>query len=506
MLIATSTGSNWPLSGFESVLSVALQLRGCKVTVLLCDGVLAACQECDLRTLPERQLIANGPSPLCSTCAKPASEMFREAEIPLLYYSQFISEADQREIDDIVEGLDDGVLSGFSWHGVPVGEHARAGALRYYGSGTLENEAGGGAILRRYLKASMQSVRVMENLLTSQTFDRVVFHHGIYVPQGAVGDVCRKFEVPVVNWNLAYRERSVLFSHHDTYHRSMIAEPSESWQTLPFTERDETEIVDYIKSRRSGSNDWISFQSERSASQDPFEGLDIDSQKPVFGLLTNVMWDAQLHFKANAFSSMLEWLYETVDYFRMRTDIQLLIRIHPAEVLGSVPSRQKVSDLLTARYGSLPETIKIVEPDDPRNTYLLMERCRAVLVYGTKMAIELPCLGITTIVAGEAWARNKGFTVDISSKENYAELLAELPAIPCLTADQIRLARHYAHYLFFRRMIPLGFAEKRHRLTPVAYNVETLQSLLPGKDAGLDCLCNGIMNLTPFVMRAGAEK
>lgn len=452
------------------------------------------------------ELLSKGPAPLCNTCTSPAAKMFQDAGIPILYYSDFITEAERRQIDQTADSLDLEAFSGFEWHGVPVGEHAKAGALRYFGSGSLEKEASGPGVLRRYLKASMQSVTVMENLLRSSRFDRAVFHHGIYVPQGPIGDVCRRANVPVINWNLAYRDRSVLFSHGDTYHRSMIGETNELWEQLPFEGADEIELTTYLKSRRSGSNDWISFQSEASASQDAFHGLQIDWNRPVVGLLTNVMWDAQLHFEANAFPSMSDWLFSTVDHFLARTDVHLLIRIHPAEVLGTVPSRQKVADLLRDRYGSLPQHISIIEPDDPRNTYLLMERCQAVLVYGTKMAIELPCFGIPTIVAGEAWARNKGFTMDVTSREEYISVLSALPDIAPLDPDQIRLARQYAHYLFFRRMIPLSFAEKRDHLTPVAYRIDTLASLMPGADEGLDCICDGIINLTPFVTRSNKHK
>ena len=60
----------------------------------------------------------------------------------------------------------------------------------------------------------------------------------------------------------------------------------------------------------------------------------------MIGLLTNVSWDAQLHYPANAFPNMLEWLVRTCEYFATRPDLQLLIRVHPAEISGFPPSRQ----------------------------------------------------------------------------------------------------------------------------------------------------------------------
>ena len=44
----------------------------------------------------------------------------------------------------------------------------------------------------------------------------------------------------------------------------------------------------------------------------------------MIGLLTNVSWDAQLHYPANAFANMLDWLVQTCRYFATRPDLQLL--------------------------------------------------------------------------------------------------------------------------------------------------------------------------------------
>ncbi len=42
------------------------------------------------------------------------------------------------------------------------------------------------------------------------------------------------------------------------------------------------------------------------------------------------------------FANMTDWLMRTIAYFARRPDLQLLIRVHPAEITGNVPSRQPV--------------------------------------------------------------------------------------------------------------------------------------------------------------------
>ena len=500
VLIATGTGSQWSMSGFESVLTAALRLRGCNVEVLLCDGVLSACQECDVALFPGRRLVSEGTAPLCKTCFSPASKMFTELDVPVRAYGEFLSSFDRQEIDLLVNTTRDADIRAVSWKGIPVGEHAIAGTLRFYGRGNLAGEAFSNDVAREYLRAALYSAAAVSGLLRKNKYDVAVFHHGIYVPQGVVGDVCRLNGVRVVNWTPAYRDRSYLFSHGDSYHKTMIDESAEEWAGFEWNKEKEIRLLDYLESRRSGSDDWISFQRQSEKEVDGrVKEIGVTPNRPVIGLLTNVMWDAQLHFRTNAFPSMIDWLCFTIEHFIKRTDVELLIRVHPAEVLGTVPSRQRVADEIWSRWPTLPDHIHIVAPDDPKNTYELMSACDTVLVYGTKMAIELPCWGIPVVLAGEAWARGKGFTTDATSVAEYEKILFSLPTRHTLRNEIVERARVYAYHLFFRRMIPVKFARKNRYLVPFVYEVNSLAALSPGEDPGLDIICEGILSGAPFV-------
>lgn len=81
--------------------------------------------------------------------------------------------------------------------------------------------------------------------------------------------------------------------------------------------------------------------------------------------------------------------------------------------------------------------------------------CNAVIIYGTKTGVELTSMGIPVIVAGEAWIRNKGITIDVKSKEGDIKILDQLSLSERMNNKLIERARKYAYHFFFRRMIPL---------------------------------------------------
>jgi hypothetical protein len=197
---------------------------------------------------------------------------------------------------------------------------------------------------------------------------------------------------------------------------------------------------------------------------------------------------------------MLEWLVQTCEYFAARPDVQLLVRVHPAEISGFPPSRQPILQELRRRLPTLAPNIIVVPPESDISTYGLMSLCNAAIIYGTKMGVELSSVGLPVIVAGEAWIRNKGITHDASSPEEYFRILSQLPFPGRLEPGQLARARRYAYHFFFNRMIPLPFIEPKAGFPVYRLKLDRLQQLLPG-DTGLDTICDGILGRRPFVLQ-----
>jgi hypothetical protein len=503
VLMASSIGSYAHAITLESALAAALTFRGAEVHALLCDAALPACAECEASLYPSlARFVRRGPqADLCTNCLWPAERVYRSLGLTVHRYSDWLYPEDKDQAREIAASVPFGAIQGYVRDGVAIGEHAYAGALRFFASGSLDDEPQGEAVLRRYLESALLTATATTRLMRGIGFMAAVFTHGIYVPWGLVGAVARREEVRVATWNVAYRKRRFIFSHDDTYHHTLMTEPRRHWEQLVLSETQERELMQYLASRREGLFDWIVFN--RARKDDPAElaaRVGIDPSKPVVGLLTNVSWDAQLHYPANAFPNMLEWLVRTCEYFATRPDLQLLIRVHPAEISGFPPSRQPILRELARRLPNLPPNIRVVPPESRMSTYALMSLCNAAIIYGTKMGVELTSVGLPVIVAGEAWIRNKGLTHDASSPEEYIRLLDQLPFAQGLGPDLLARARRYAYHFFFNRMIPLPFIEPKAGYPIYRLKLERLQQLLPGASAGLDTLCEGVLGARPFVM------
>lgn len=495
------------ITSLDSLLAIALTMRGAKVHVLLCDKFLPACQHSMLDKFQDAsEFVRDGPQrDLCFSCFSTGFEMFQSLDVQVHRLSQFLSEDDIKSAKQISESVPADKIAHYSLCGIPVGEHALAGAIRFFARGALEQEPHSELVLRRYLNASVLTAFAMDRIFDEFNYSCASFHHGIYVPQGLIGAVARKKGVRVVNWAIAYRTNTFIFSHSDTYHHTLMSEPVRNWINLEWNPAIEAELLEYLKSRETGTNDWISFNRKPESDRKLIsKNTGIDFSKTSVGLLTNVVWDAQLHYPQNAFPNMMDWLMTTIRYFCRRSDLQLVIRVHPAEVNGQIKSRQPVIEEIKREFPTLPDNIFIIPPDSAISTYAVMTQCDSVLIYGTKTGVELTSLGIPVIVAGEAWIRNKGITIDAASRQHYQELLDKLPLGNRLSEDIVTRARKYAYHFFFRRMIPLRVISEHTESAwlPYGIKIDGLNDLLPGNDPGLDIICEGILQGREFIYPA----
>ncbi|MFQ3354332.1 MAG: hypothetical protein ACI8Y9_000059 [Paracoccaceae bacterium] len=502
ILLATSLGSELVAWRLESILAPALMQRGNHVEFALCNDLLPACAACTYERYKDQVSHASDSfQHICDDCFYEASKPLVEAGFVVNDFSSGLGEQDLMAIKELSSTIAIDEISAFMLGEVDVGEHAMAGALRFFAKASLLREEKGEAILRKYFESALITAYVFRRILVERKINVVVLHHGIYVPQGIIGSVARELGVRVVAWNIAYRKNRFIFSHNDTYHHTLIDEPVCKWEDLAWPAERDQQLTDYLKSRWYGDDDWINFNQENPdpSGKTVIKDLGLDENKPCIAMLTNVLWDAQLHYPANAFANMLEWIFATVEYFAVRPELQLVVRVHPAELSGRIKSRQLVTDEIMKQFPQLPDNIKLIPPAGNISSYDLVSVSNAALIYGTKMGVELSASGVPVIVAGEAWIRGKGVTLDAKTRDDFIGMLNKLPFAAPPHKKIVSRAKRYAYHFFFRRMIPLNVVEESSGWPPFDIGAKTLQDLSPGIDLGLDVICDGIASGSDFI-------
>lgn len=282
--------------------------------------------------------------------------------------------------------------------------------------------------------------------------DIVILPNGTIQEMGVVYHVARHLNLPTVTFEFSDQRERIWLAQNSEIMRHIT---DDLWAARGDESLDDAMLgqLEDLFAARVDAKTWKNFA--RQWQETPTQGsaavkkqLNLDG-RPVILLATNVLGDS-LTLGRQVFSdSMAEWVEKTVRYFADRQDVQLVIRVHPGEVLTHGTSMVTV---IKAALGEIPAHIHLIEPDEKINTYDILDITRLGLVYSTTVGLEMAMRGIPVIIAGQTHYRNRGFTNDPDSWEMYYSILDEklhdLESAQ-LTQEQVELAWRYAYLFFF---------------------------------------------------------
>lgn len=466
ILFATSISGNTDVANLDRVLALGVALRGNEPAFLLCDSDLSACQIIKFGRVSPTELLDSQHTPRCGDCAGHIRSHFVPLGMPHWRLGSPIDSTLSQQIDSL-ESIDQ--IREFSVLDSQIGDHAYAATVRYFATTQLHQEPFAIEIAKRYLISAARSLFSALSVIDTWNPDAVVAHHGIYVPQGPIVQAAKLRGVRVLTWTPSYRRGTFIFSEGDSYHHTMLEEPSESWAETNYPVQIQLAVDEYMTRRERGEDDWITFSDSRPSE----EQSRVTERAPNFVLaLTSVTWDAEVHYRARAFTSMRDWLAATVAFYKQNRDLRLVIRIHPAELTSPNKSREPMYEYLKQLGISDSSNIEVLGPASKESTYDLIRAAQGVVVFNTKAGIEAAYREKPVVVAGEAWIKHKGFTIDVDDSAEYWSALQALHKIAPLPPERVELAKKYATHFFFSRMIRLSLFSNED--WPIPSKIESL--------------------------------
>lgn len=511
VLFVTGFGLGTHAATREPILMMALRRRGCRISSLFCDATLPACEF--NRTgnhIPDPGSLSEGLTDeaklaTCRRCASNVRSTYSVLDIELHPYHEYVTSADLEAARVATEGVRFEDFRSFEYEGVAVGDEVFASVLRITFRGTVEDTPLHRTLVKRYLLSGVVMARVAEAAYKALRPDRIVMAHGVYLTHGIAAKVARKLGIPVITYRGGDRRHTFILSHNETYHRTLVTESNEPWEHVELTPEQRERTLRYTFQKQRAGVDAFNYHPTPLEDVDNlYRTLGIDRSRPLVSLFTNVIWDAQIFYDGLAFRDILDWMRFSIQELARNKEVWAVIRVHPAEAKGALPTNQPIIGEIQKWFPQLPENVRIVPPESNLSSYTLAEQSRATIIYGTKMGLELAVRGIPVLICGETFSRNKGYGIDISSRDEYAALLARIQHLDRLDDATVERAVRYAHYLYFRRFIDFPYvymgedkADPRKRLA-----FSSLADLDRGLDPKLDAICDTVMRLHPAYLPA----
>jgi hypothetical protein len=296
------------------------------------------------------------------------------------------------------------------------------------------------------------------HLFARGKYDVVIIPNGSILEFGIFYRVATRLKVPVVTIEFGEQRQRMWLAQNDEVMRLDTSALWERRKGLPLTESELQELKTLYEARRGGRL-WENFArqwqaGESRGAQEVRSQLGLDPARPLALLCTNVVGDSLALGRQVFTEGMADWLAKTVHHFSQRPEFQIVVRVHPGELLGAGhPS----VDIVQSTLPELPSHIVVIPPDSKINTYDLIELAHLGLVYTTTVGMEMAMSGVPVVVSGMTHYRKKGFTHDPETLSEYlgtVDSLLRRPAGERISQDKVELAWNYAYRFFFEYPLP----------------------------------------------------
>jgi hypothetical protein len=479
---------------WETTLAHAARLRGAEPVFATCGGRLPICDAANLHSSP--------PMP-CLSCSEYATEAIGLAGFTPITLRDLVDlRAEIRAARVRVEPLTTiAACEVFVDGSLPLGRLIRISVAWFLARGTLPETEIVLETYRRFLISGLVLQEAFARLLERVDPDRIIMLNGTFFAESILGELASRRKVPVTTYERGFASDSIVVTPGRAAAGLMIDD--EFWDEAaqrPLSEVETRRLDELLDSRTRGERLSDNFWQKRIEDVASIRReLRLRPDRPLAVLFSNILWDSAVQARDIAFDGMAEWVVDSIAGIANRPDIDLVVRLHPAEVrLTNHRTEERMADIIAARFPVLPSNVRIIPPESPISSYSLMSMATLGLVYTSTVGLEMAARGIPVVVAAQTHYRGRGFTEDVADRDAYWKAVDDLRVSGARSESRRELARRYASLFFLRFMQPLELVQEVSRGRPrLAYR--SLDELATGHSSTLDRVTAGIVHGDPVV-------
>lgn len=413
----------------EALLALGLKKKGHHITFIIDDN-----------TLPIHELKKIGNEHNWNYQAEKAfiyaSKFLNRLKLDFIPISEFINDNNGLEYDEKYNSI------------------LEASLLKQYKVGVISDDLPKLKDKTDLLKQSIAITDYIGKKLVLLKPDSVIMSHGIYSTWGPPFQVLNDNNIPTLVHGRGKKRYSQVFNWNKTGDSWDVSEEWQKVKDKDLTVEQLNEINGYLDSRISHKNDVFVYNfGKETSQQETINYLGLDADKPIYTLFTNVLWDAASAQREIAFKNPIEWVIETIKWFNENPEKQLIVKIHPAEVV--IGTNMPFYDIIIGRI-TPNNNIRIIKPEEKVNSWSIYDISELGIVHTTTAGMELPLVNKPCIVVSKTHYRSKGFTLDVNSKEEYFQLLGNFNSESIDFKKNKNEAIKYAYLLFIRYQVPFN--------------------------------------------------
>jgi hypothetical protein len=489
---------------YDETIAKACRVRGAEVEYLLCDGLLPECdQHWDSK--------ANTPRPfdLCQRCQSATKVLLAEIGFPQHWLGEYVDPSDRAEAFAWAHSVIPTGLRQARFREHPLGVWVLSSVISYfrqYPPDTSDWRVV--SVYRGFLFSAALVATGIQNFLKKNRIDSAVVFNGRQSITRVALELFQQRGIRVLTTERPEYERGHLNVKPNAHCMSLAPFKAlwSTWAQVPLTRASLQATLKWLVQRRYGANlAWIPYNTSWVRNSSLRARLNLSRDKHLLALFTSSMDElAADPERQGPYDSQIEWVREVVDWVRNRTDVEMVIKVHP-NLGGNSYIGKAVDELRTYEEMklTLPRNVRMVMPEDSINAYQLTDEADIGLTFGSTIGLEMAMLGKPVILASRALYEYGSQILTVRAKELLPQIL-ERCLQPFSRREIQREAFRIAYYYIFVFEVPFP-AVQVSGVYEAKANYNDLDCLACGKDDSLDHICDFLIHDCPLFDSPTAE-
>ena len=498
LLIFSPYATRPHLTAYEGTIARACQVRGATVEYVLCDGLLP---ECDMHW-DSFTYNRSRPLDICNWCQAGTRARIAELGLPHRWLGEFVTKPEREQAFAWAQSLSPGEICKATYLGHPIGEWVQSSIFSYFrqypadmGNWRVVNAYRGflfsGALvaigLRRYMDTHSVDCALLFN--GRQSITRVAF------------ELLQMAGIRVLTHEIPFYQSGHIMVKPNArcWSNQPFADFWRLWGSVPLTQAELKRTMKWLINRRYGRKlTWYPYNTSVTSDGSLRQQLNLSQGKKLLALFTSsteeTAGDRELQ---GAYELQSTWVQDVVDWIKDRTDAELVIRVHP-HLAGNTGLSRAVDEFhfYEQMKAAAPRHTRIVMPDEPLNSYALMDEADVGLTFGSSTGIEMAMLGKPVVLASRNFYEVGTQIINVRSRESLREDLQR--SLGLFSARELRReAYRLAYYYVFEFELPFPLVSV-FGVTDVEMNYRGPAALARGRDKTLDHICNYLLEQGPL--------
>lgn len=451
----------------ELVLAKGLNEKNVECKFIFCDSNLPICNGWSI--------LNDNPHKLCRYCLTNNKEVKNLLPFDSIFLDNTISNQDFQKLENKYAEIDVNNLKELTINGFDIGNELYMSLAKFLFVGKIENTSKNNEYAKKFAISGHILVHSLEKMFNSENPDIVIMNCGHIFWYGIAFQILKSKKIKTITYDemsLAVTKLHWVFSNAEPCVDFKWDHDWERFSKRNLSKTQEKKIMTLINERKK----YFLYKIDKTViSLDSI--INLKPYKKVVSLFTNVLWDATILGKNDIFIDTIDWIKTTIKFFEEHDDLFLIIRIHPAEAkLFDLVSKERVLDELLAWKKEYKNNILFIESEQKINSYEIVESSDLVLTYASNIGLESVLENKNVIVSGICHYKNKGFTLDPKTKDEYLNLLKKFSTNSLIEKIDIELAMKYCYFSLIDSQIDLKIFTENHPFLVNDLNFEDFNS------------------------------